>query len=500
MKAAAMKSKFAAGVAVLFLGLQAHAQGVGRITPPQEKLGTYLTDTGAGLDTGCTYRGGGPLVIQVPVPPVVNPDEIGPDGHLKNPNKLIANKVMGATATIMFPAYDVDDKTPPAAGTVSEQDKVSFNGKAVGMLAGFNEKWRMQQFTVPISELKFSHSVGTDINNNELRIDIDTGNAKSGIEAWCTSVDWVEVKLDVAAPYVLAHGIAADASTWDEADSPGVISYLNDLGVAWNRFTVPKNGSVAANAGSLGSQISNRLKTMKSDRVHIIAHSKGGLDSQAMAANSQDFKILSLSTLSTPNYGSLVADITSIMIEANLKKIGLEAGYPDPNKYVEKLINRTQVAYTFNKAPLPPGLWDLKTDSAMPAIMRMQRGNIWPTFSIGADADLDNNGKISNSEGAGMIYWVFGDQMNAAYQVLRRYSSVSARLVPLALYPTYGQKLTLSMVNTSADQPNDIVVTEASANPSWATALGNVKANHTTMKTGDNIRKFINQTITLGRE
>jgi hypothetical protein len=230
------------------------------------------------------------LVIQVPVPYVVNPDEIGADGYLKNPDKLIANNVIGKTATIMFPAYDVDDKTPPpVAGAVSEKDLVTFNGKlytGLIQLSGFNDQWAMQTLQIPINELKFG-GVG-DFNTNELSIDIDVGNKNfsqnycsvadlgngpvyhCGVgEIWCMAVDWVGVNIDVAAPYVLAHGIAADASTWNDVSAPGVISTLNDLGVAWNRFTVDPAGSVAANAGSLGGQISAWLKTMQADRVHI---------------------------------------------------------------------------------------------------------------------------------------------------------------------------------------------------------------------------------------
>jgi len=147
-----------------------------RIRPPPQQLGTYVVTSGTGLNPGaCTYRSGGPLVVQVPVPPMVNSKEIGPDGHLINPSKLITNNVIGATAIIQFPAYDVDNKTPPPAScpqAVPEQDTVTFNGKfyAPMTLSGTNNQWRLQQITVPISELKFGAF------NNELSISIDVGN------------------------------------------------------------------------------------------------------------------------------------------------------------------------------------------------------------------------------------------------------------------------------------------------------------------------------------
>jgi hypothetical protein len=49
-------------------------------------------------------------------------------------------------------------------------------------------------------------------------------------------------------------------------------------------------------------------------------------------------------------------------------------------------------------------------------------------------------------------------------------------------------------------QENDIVVTQASANPSWAAPIGNVMASHSAIKTGANVRRLIDKTMSLGRE
>jgi hypothetical protein len=161
------------------------------------------------------------------------------------------------------------------------------------------------------------------------------------------------------------------------------------------------------------------------------------------------------------------------------------------------------VVYIINKSPLPPGLLDLKTDAAMPAIMHMQRGNIPPTFSMGADADLDNNGKISSAEGSGITPYIFGGLLDSAYQVLRRYYRASLITETIGIADEFNRipvaRFTFSTVATPGFEANDTVVTETSANPSWANSLGNIKANHTTIKTGTNIRKLINKTITLGR-
>jgi hypothetical protein len=52
---------------------------------------------------------------------------------------------------------------------------------------------------------------------------------------------------------------------------------------------------------------------------------------------------------------------------------------------------------------------------------------------------------------------------------------------------------------STTDMHSDMV-TKTSANPGWATSVENVKVNHTTIKTGNNVRKLVEQTISLGRE
>ena len=485
---------------VAFATITVHAQTT-RIPPPKETLGTYVIDTGPGLDSGCTYRSGGPLLIDVPVPPVVNSSEIGADGFLKDPAKLIASKVIGATAYIRFPAYDVDDKaTGLTAGQSPEVDKISFNGKkyGTGVLAGFNNKWAYQQFEVPISELKFIGGVN-GIIKNQLRIDIDTANVGVG-ELWCTAVDWVAVQIDVAAPYVLAHGIASSAATWDESDAPGVITYLNRLGIRWTRFSVEPSGSAIGNGDALATNVASWLAEMKADRVHLIGHSKGGLDAQAMAAQTQKFKILSLSTLSTPHMGSVVSDLT--ILELRKKDENLDAiqnNSPDPNGYVNVLLNQTWAAVAIGQAPKKPGLSDLRTSAFAEAFSRGFRGNISPTYSIGASADANNDGSLNASEANGMPGGGLTTLFNSSWNVMRLYSS--AALVRIVTTPgrVYGTNRTLEFSTTPAATPqdNDIVVSQASANPSYAQSLGNVVANHSSIKSAVNVRTLVEKTITL---
>lgn len=73
--------------------------------------------------------------------------------------------------------------------------------------------------------------------------------------------------------------------------------------------TVNPFGSIAARAGQLAAAISAKFPA---GDVHIIAHSMGGLDSRYLLAknlNNLAGRVASLSTISTPHWGSPIADV-----------------------------------------------------------------------------------------------------------------------------------------------------------------------------------------------
>lgn len=127
-------------------------------TPNHPSYSTFVVDQGAGLDTGCTFRSGGPLIITLPV-------DIGNHG------------VLGTDATLNLAAYDVDF----ASG---EHDRVSFNGHVVSnpgqFLTGFDNNWEVSRFAIPATWIN-SHG------SNTIQIDIDVD---SFWENWCTAIDW----------------------------------------------------------------------------------------------------------------------------------------------------------------------------------------------------------------------------------------------------------------------------------------------------------------------
>lgn len=260
--------------------------------PPVEKLGTYVIDDAPGLDTGCTYGSGGPLVIRLKVPATVNHNEISSSGYFLDPKKLINNRVISEKTVIRMPVYDIDCDY---VGSVSpEKDLVYFNGFPIKYLSGINGKWTDDSLVVDTSKIKFVSSNSPDVYN-EIKIDIDVANG--GNNYWCMAVDWVSFEFDSVYPYVLVHGINADRDTWQEGKSFGILGTLDELGVLYERFSLGKNGSSYDNGKLLARKIKEFLAPLKSTKVNIIAHSKGGLDTQSMATDrSRGFDILSLSS------------------------------------------------------------------------------------------------------------------------------------------------------------------------------------------------------------
>lgn len=463
------------------------AQNSSPFPPPQEKLGTYVANSGNGLDTGCTYRGGGPLQIKIPVPALVNPQQLNADGTLKDPQKLIANGVLSAQATIRFPVFDIDDKASTGGSFAPEVDRVSFNGRQKKTLEGFDSTWTDDTIIVPIEEIRFG-------KDNELQVDIDTANAGGG-EYWCMAVDWVSIEFEATPPYVLQHGISANQSTWDAGSANGVIAALEDRGVLFTRFSLGAgaggNGAVVANAAELNTQITNYLKPLKGDKVHIIAHSKGGLDSQALQALGPEFEIVSLSTLSTPHLGSVAADMSLIQKQSANDKIN---NGTDPNGFASAYID----TWTFGQGPQLPGLADLSTYAATAALSTGQRNNIARTYTFGADADLNGDNALTSDESTPLFPGVAHYAAERAWLVLRDFTSAPMTLttVPGNWWGTR-TVLTYTTNVAPAAQANDIVVTLSSANPGYGTPLGNSAANHSTVKSGANVNTILDTTIPI---
>ena len=108
-------------------------------------------------------------------------------------------------------------------------------------------------------------------------------------------------------PIILAHGIAAKqlrilnafGKIGQKLEKAGYKVYIADT----DGF-----GKVETNAEQLKEFINKVLTECRVDKVNIIAHSKGGLDSKYMITNlGMEEHVASLTTLCTPHKGSIIA-------------------------------------------------------------------------------------------------------------------------------------------------------------------------------------------------
>ncbi len=354
----------------------------------------FVVDCGAGLDTGCTFRSGGPLVIQLPIGRYLG--ETNGDGTLAFPATMHANHIVSLFAKLRLPAYDVDF-TGSSEDCSPERDRISINGHSLGFLTGANNIWKLNEFEIPIWYLKFPSASGPFGGSptpamNEIRIDIDTGNS---LECWCTAIDWVSVKIDAMAPIMLLHGVNADSSSWSD-----VASYLDSKMIVHSNALWPINndpaGSIVANGGALSGWIPSIARMVGAKSAHMVCHSKGGLDTRAYLGwfyDPQQVKVLSQHTLSTPHHGSILATISVA-----------RQTYNDPTSddhAVETYMDQDAIATALGQAPKQPALGNLAVDfmAAFNGMNRLPGGIRY--YASGADADVNGDTLISAAEAAG---------------------------------------------------------------------------------------------------
>jgi triacylglycerol lipase len=441
--------------------------------PPEASDVMFIVDGAGGLDTGCTFRSGGPLVFDVEITRWVGP--VDGSGKLLDPAALIAAGVLSPTASIALPAFDVDVNGAP--GFPPEVDQISLNGKVLGTLTGDNDTWKLNQFTVDIADLRFPDraplgSTPTPAMNT-FRIDIDT--ASGGDENWCTSVDWATVNFKAVSPVILTHGNNSDAGFWDRHNFSAVLAAAHipfDGCANTTRCRNPINlptDFVAANGARLATIIPDIVRTFGADSFHVVAHSKGGLDSREFLANHLpgDLTLLSHNTLSTPHNGSVLADITVARgVSLNILRSTRFVGFPAFTQTLVFLSNLTgpdngarNLTTTFtagfnagNVGALPPA------DYNQVAADADRNGS--------ASIDIENEiAALRRDDGKLNVLPTFLATriVDPLYQILRTTSGITTStswvltFIGGVLVPT--QVLTITAVPTAGPLGNDVLVT-----------------------------------------
>jgi pimeloyl-ACP methyl ester carboxylesterase len=496
---------------VVFLCLQTPAlagrYGSAPFDPSPEDDEHFVVDEAPGeLDTGCTYRDGSPLTFKVKINRYVGPTN--DNGTLKNIDQLIKQGVISEYAELKMPNYDVDS----SASINPETDLAYFNGTPIGKLTGVNNAWETNSFKIPTKLIKFPARRGSNGANgsevsapepaeNEIRIDIDTTYG-----GWCAAIDWAQIQFKAMAPLLLIHGTGANPeAAWEVL--PGVTNYLTGLGIPFeHNIQLGPNDSIFAqrdrngnivgqgNAEALVEHIRNNATSFGVQKVHLVGHSKGGLDSRGYLSRylpPNVDRVLSLHTLSTPHQGSVLANL-SVAQRENAALATFVTDNQDVRNFLDADFFLTGITAITGFGPQRPALDNLRVE----AMAAFNRTNTFPSrvklYTYSADADLDDGCmnlnqqcEITAAEARPLIPnnapdWAASFIATMQYRILRDVSTVEINQRKILGY-TYRVDLTANC--TSTPQRNDLLVTNTSAkHPSQRRHFGPSDRNHRNMK------------------
>lgn len=262
----------------------------------------FVVDTGfPDLDTSCSYRsslGDGSIDFEIKV-----------DRFLGDISKLKSAGLVPSTIKLRFPAYDVD----LLGGDPPEKDVVYFNGTELGDMKGANGEWFVNEFDVPIELINFGDGNGNP-GTNEIKIMVDT-LSPPGDDNWCTAIDWASIEIDKAPqPVLLVHGILSNADGWETPWRQGLL----DLGIPAEAVYLGSDqsplgvelDSIAQNATDIAAAADAMKSKYGVDKINIVSHSKGGIDSREYAEYNDS--VNRLLQIGTPNGGSPLADAIQI--------------------------------------------------------------------------------------------------------------------------------------------------------------------------------------------
>lgn len=439
--------------------------------PPPSNDRSFVTDGAAKLDTGCIYRSSGPIIFNVEINRHVG--KLKPDGTLENAAELVRAGLLSPTATLIMPAFDVDSGAV-VSGISPERDRVSFNGQVLGFLSGSDNTWVLNRFEVPIEKVKFAargaNGAQPSAALNEVKIEIDTANSS---EQWCTSIDWGSQSFKAMSPVILVHGNNSDGKFFERR---GFTRELESRRLLFDDSINLDTNTIAVNAAKLNELIPAIAKSFGVDSVHLVAHSKGGLDSREYLATYQrahdrDFKVLSYTSLSTPHNGSVGADLVEKRQEALKITSNVEfSGFPTFIGSVAEKLNpdrgtpdlTTYSAANFNARNVPRLPADTTFNTVAADADRGGGGGAFPLEVAEYQELIDESEELQNALktfGGGTKVNLF---VNVAYKVLRDTQSVQLSVEERREFVFFGKKYTVVVVK-SVPNPNalgnDVLVT-----------------------------------------
>lgn len=282
------------------------------------------------------------------------------------------------------------------------------------------------------------------------------------------------------APLLLIHGIGANPEAAWEVE-PGVIQHLTNLGIPFeHRIQIGPNNLIfpdpvrrlPGNAQILEGEIRTVAQSFGVQKVHLVAHSKGGLDSRGYFSrfyHPEEVRVVSFHTVSTPHQGSVLADI-SVLARTRFPRPMPPEGDDEMATY---LTNDFYFGWVLGgvvgRGPQRPGLDNLQTEF----MQNFNRDSPFPSevkfYTYGADADLPpRDGNITVAEAPSLLphfppVFDAGEQGTVLYYLLRDVSTVRLIEERLPFPPRIVFRRELGRVPTTSPQLNDLAVTDTSS-------------------------------------
>jgi hypothetical protein len=269
----------------------------GPFSPDVLNDSTFNVTCGGGLHT---FQGNlTPILVDVPVTRVIG----------DNLPAMENAGMLNPTATVKISA--INKLMIPGCVCPSPVNVVTLNGHEIGNLIAGDGNWTVNTYHVPVEWLNFPQNdnpnVAPTASLNHLQIDLDTFNrANRGTQFWNTKVDWAQASVTAIRPILLVHGIISSAATW----YPLWYNQLSSAHVPFFAINLPSMGfrDLETNSAFIGATVTTLKKQWGVDKINIVAHSKGGLDSRDyIEANKH--QVDRLVQIASPNAGSPVADI-----------------------------------------------------------------------------------------------------------------------------------------------------------------------------------------------
>jgi len=462
-----MVMTFALIVAASGLRAETRVTQFERIAPFEPSDRRFVADVGEGLDTGCRYDD---FEFEIDISRWVGATD--PDGLLLESDEAVTNGALTAFARLDLTSFDVDSEADCSASTRCrgpEVDRIWLNGHVVGELHGRSEEWSHNSFLVPIEYLKFARrESGRNIaSKNVVRVEVDVLHPR--LDVWCTSIDWGSLSFGAMSPIVLVHGNNSDGRFFERR---GLVAELERRRLPFDDAIDLETASIRDNARELDGQIRASLVEFGVDSIHLVTHSKGGLDIREwmgryfQGRDHAGFDVVSFTTLGTPHRGSLLADMVVKKHDA------IEEGYR-----VRFLGEPRMSELLARLASSDPGTRDLTTDSVAAFNAHRAELPVGLVFNaIGADADRDGDGHVTVAAGevapmpaespalvlleATLGEWGLGFAVDRLYQLLLRVRTFD---VILNIDADGSRVARLLAVSDGAPQGNDVLVTIRSA-------------------------------------